>query len=693
MPPARTKSARASNPETESAAPEVPTLDFARVQARHAQLSAELREHNRRYYEQDAPSIPDFEYDALARELRELEASFPELLTPDAPTRTVGGRPSTLFEKVRHPTPMTSLDNAFTDEELADFDDKVARALNLKPGEHQFEYTCELKIDGLSVNLYYQDGQLQWAATRGDGETGEKVTANVAGIPGIPTSLPGVVGELEVRGEVYMSKAAFLAYNLAAEEEGRPLLKNPRNGAAGALRQKDPEETRRRGLEVILYSLGKRDGVAVRSQWEVLEWLAAQGFSVSRYSRRVTGSAAAAAYHAEMTAGRAELPFDADGSVVKLDDLRLQDEAGYTSRAPKWAIAYKFPAEVALSVVQRIGIQTGRTGKLTPVAELLPVALEGSTVSRATLHNQDFIAALDLREGDTVRLHKAGGVIPEVLGVELELRPPGSLPFVFPGRCPVCDHPAERQEGAAGTFCTNPACPAKATLRVRYFASRDVLDIKGLGERLVEQLVAGGLVHDPADLYALSADQLEALEMGETTTGNIRRVGRKTAEKLVAEIGASKTRELWRFIRALGLPSVGEGTSTRLARVYPTLAALQGGQRRGTRPHSRHRRGHRREPGERTGRPGYAGLRGAAAGGGHHAQRERGGAGRRRTGRPELRHHRHAQPPARRLQVAAGSARSAGGRQRHQEDRLPDRWGRRRRQARQGAGVEGGGAG
>ncbi|SMB97418.1 NAD-dependent DNA ligase LigA [Deinococcus hopiensis] len=542
---------------------------------RHAQLRAEVAEHNRRYYEEDAPIIADFEYDALARELRELEALHPELAAPDSPAQTVGGRPSTLFEKVRHPTPMTSLDNAFSNAELAHFDEKVARALNLPVGDQQFAYTCELKIDGLSVNLYYVDGVLQWAATRGDGEVGEKVTANIEGIPGIPRELPGLKGELEVRGEVYMSKQAFLAYNQKAEEEGRALLKNPRNGAAGALRQKDPEETRRRGLEVILYALGKRDNVPVRTQWDILEWLRAQGFATSGYSRRVTGSEAAAAYHAEMTAERPRLPFDADGSVVKLDDLHLQAEAGFTSRAPKWAVAYKFPADIGETVVESITVQTGRTGKLTPVAELLPVQLEGSTVARATLHNEDFIRGLDLRIGDTVRVHKSGGIIPEVLSVVLEKRKTSSVPFVFPTHCPRCGHEAVRQEGAAGTFCTNPACPAKSTLRVRYFASRDVMDIKGLGERLVEQLVDSGLVTDPADLYGLTAEQVEHLEMGETTTGAVRKVGRKNAEKLVAEIQASKTRELWRFIRALGLPFVGEGTSTRIARVYGSLQDVQ----------------------------------------------------------------------------------------------------------------------
>ncbi|ACO47425.1 NAD-dependent DNA ligase LigA [Deinococcus deserti] len=542
---------------------------------RHAWLTQKVAEHNRRYYEEDAPTIPDFEYDALVRELRELEARHPEFAAPTSPAQTVGGRPSTLFEKVRHPTPMTSLDNAFSDAELAHFDDKVARALNLPPGSRTFTYTCELKIDGLSINLYYVDGILQWAATRGDGEVGEKVTANIEGIPGIPTQLPGLQGELEVRGEVYMSKATFLAYNLKAEEEGRPLLKNPRNGAAGALRQKDPAETRRRGLEVILYALGKRDGVPVRTQWDILEWLRAQGFATSEYARRVTGSEAAAAYHAEMTAQRPQLPFDADGSVVKLDDLRLQEDAGYTSRAPKWAVAYKFPADVAQTVIEAITIQTGRTGKLTPVAELRPVLLEGTTVARATLHNEDFIRGLDLHVGDTVRVHKSGGIIPEVLGVVLEQRPEGSTPYAFPTHCPVCGHEAVRHEGAAGTFCTNPACPAKSTLRVRYFASRDVMDIKGLGERLVEQLVDAGLVRDPADLYALTAEQIEHLEMGETTTGGVRRVGRKNAEKLVAEIEASKTRELWRVFRSLGLPYVGEGTATRIARVYRSLEDIR----------------------------------------------------------------------------------------------------------------------
>jgi len=542
---------------------------------RHAQLSAQVAEHNRRYYEEDAPTILDSEYDALARELRSLEAAHPELAGAASPAQTVGGRPSPLFEKVRHPTPMTSLDNAFSDDELAHFDEKVARALNLSAGAQAFAYTCELKIDGLGINLYYVDGELQWAATRGDGEVGEKVTANIAGIPGIPTLLPGLKGELEVRGEVYMSKAAFLAYNQRAEEEGHALLKNPRNGAAGALRQKDPEETRRRNLSVILYALGKRDGVPAGTQWDMLEWLKAQGFATSPYSRRVEGSEAAAAYHAEMTAERAHLPFDADGSVVKLDSLHLQGEAGFTSRAPKWAVAYKFPADIEETVVESITVQTGRTGKLTPVAELLPVQLEGSTVSRATLHNEDFIRTLDLRIGDTVRVHKSGGIIPEVLNVVLEKRGASSVAFVFPAHCPRCGHEATRQEGAAGTFCTNPACPAKSTLRVRFFASRDVMDIKGLGERLVEQLVDSGLVKDPADLYSLSAEQIEQLEMGETTTGGTRKVGRKNAEKLLAEIQASKTRELWRFIRGLGLPFVGEGTSTRIARVYGSLQEVQ----------------------------------------------------------------------------------------------------------------------
>ncbi|UQN08755.1 NAD-dependent DNA ligase LigA [Deinococcus sp. QL22] len=542
---------------------------------RYVRLTTEVAAHNQAYYEQDAPTISDAEYDALVRELRALEAQFPEWATSDSPAQTVGGRPSTLFEKIRHPTPMTSLDNAFTDEELAHFDDKVARALNLPVGSQTFTYTCELKIDGLSINLYYVDGVLQWAATRGDGEVGEKVTANIASIPGIPVRLEGLSGELEVRGEVYMSKAAFLAYNTRAEEEGRALLKNPRNGAAGALRQKDPEETRRRELSVILYSLGKRDGVPARTQWEVLAWLQAQGFATSSYTRRVEGSAAAAAYHAEMTAQRAALPFDADGSVVKLNDLHLQGEAGFTSRAPKWAVAYKFPADIAQTVIEAITIQTGRTGKLTPVAELRAVQLEGTTVSRATLHNEDFIRGLDLRVGDTVRVHKSGGIIPEVLSVVLEQRPDHSAPYAFPTHCPVCGHSAVRQEGTAGTFCTNPLCAAKATLRVRYFASRDVMDIKGLGERLVEQLVASGLVKDPADLYTLTAEQLEHLEMGETSTGGTRKVGRKNAEKLIAELDASRSRELWRVIRALGLPFVGEGTATRIARVYGTLAEVQ----------------------------------------------------------------------------------------------------------------------
>lgn len=386
-------------------------------------LRAEVERHARAYHEQDAPEIPDDVYDRLVRELREIEEAHPEWVGETSPTEQVGGAPSTAFQPVNHPTPMTSLDNVFDDAELAEWQEKLARSLNLPPDFDGFTYTGELKIDGLSVNLLYRDGGLQWAATRGDGTTGEIVTEQVLTVPGIPRELPGLTGELEVRGEVYLSRADFAAFNARAEELGTPLLKNPRNGAAGALRQKDPEVTRTRNLKAVFYSLGKRDGVCARTQGEVLVWLSEQGFPTSRYSETFTGLEAAADYHRRMTGGRAGFEFDADGTVLKLDSLALQAEAGFTSRAPRWAIAYKFPVEEVETTLESITVNVGRTGKLAPLAHLSPRLIEGSTVSKATLHNEDYIRDLDLRIGDTVVVRKSGGVIPQIMRVLTEKRP------------------------------------------------------------------------------------------------------------------------------------------------------------------------------------------------------------------------------------------------------------------------------
>ncbi|WP_034384447.1 NAD-dependent DNA ligase LigA [Deinococcus sp. YIM 77859] len=539
------------------------------TQAQYRALRAEVERHARAYYELDAPEIPDDVYDRMVRELRRLEEAHPEWVGEDTPTQRVGGAPSAAFQPVEHPTPMTSLDNVFSDEELAEWQEKLARALNLPPDHDGFTYTGELKIDGLSVNLYYVDGALQWAATRGNGRVGELVTEQVLTIPGIPRTLPGLRGELEVRGEVYLSRSDFAAYNARAEELGLPLLKNPRNGAAGALRQKDPEVTRRRNLKALFYALGKRDGVRlggqpVRTQAEVLAWLAAQGFPTSPYSETLSGLRAAADYHRRMTEQRANFEFDADGTVLKLDSLALQAEAGLTSRAPRWAIAYKFPVEEVETVLERITVNVGRTGKLAPLAHLSPRLIEGSTVSKATLHNEDYIRDLDLRIGDTVVVRKAGGVIPQILRVVLEKRPPDAVPYAFPTHCPECGHEAVRAEGDANTYCPNPACPAQQFERLRHFVSRGAMDVRGIGEKLIEQLLTAELVRDAADLYTLSAEQLAALE----------RSGEKKAANILAQLEASKTRPLWRLVNALGIPHVGERNAQALAQTFGTLDAL-----------------------------------------------------------------------------------------------------------------------
>ncbi len=540
--------------------------------AQYLALSAAVARHNRAYHEEDAPTIPDNEYDALVKRLRALEATHPdwgeraaqEMGADTSPAQAVGGAPSTAFQPVNHPTPMTSLDNVFDDAELGEWREKLARSLNLPPEHDQFVFTGELKIDGLSVNLYYRDGQLQWAATRGNGVTGEIVTAQVATVPGIPTVLDGLSGELEVRGEVYMSRADFAAYNAQAEELGTPLLKNPRNGAAGALRQKDPEVTRTRNLKAIFYALGKRDGVPVTTQGEVLAWLQAQGFSISAYSEQLTGIAAAADYHARMIAHRQDFEFDADGTVFKLDPLRLQEESGFTSRAPRWAIAYKFPVEEVETVLESISVNVGRTGKLTPLAHLSPRLIEGSTVSKATLHNQDFVRDLDLHIGDTVVVRKSGGVIPQIMRVVVDKRPADAQRFVFPDTCPECGQPVVRAQDDANTYCVNPACPAQTFRLVEYFVSRGAMDIAGVGGKLIAQLLTLGLIHDAADLYALNAETLAGLERG----------GEKKAANILAELEASKTRPLWRLINALGLDHVGERNAQALASAFGTLDAL-----------------------------------------------------------------------------------------------------------------------
>ena len=538
------------------------------TQADYQALLAEVQRHSRLYHQHDAPELSDDAYDALLRQVRALEEAHPDWLDDANPSPQVGDAPLAGFATVQHPTPMTSLDNVFSDEELAGWREKLARSLN-EALSADFTYTCELKIDGLSINLYYRDGELQWAATRGNGVTGEIVTAQLLTIPGIPKTLRGeggqpLTGEIEVRGEVYLSRADFEALNAQAEELGTPILKNPRNGAAGALRQKDPEVTRARRLKAILYALGRRDGVPARTQWEVLEWLKGQGFPVSGYSRQASGVEEATRYHADLLAQRPELPFDVDGTVIKLGHLHLQQEAGFTSRAPRWAIAYKFPVQEAQTLLEQIVVNVGRTGKLAPLAHLEPRLIEGSTVSRATLHNEDFITGLGLHIGDTVVVRKAGGVIPEIVRVLSELRPEGAAPFVFPTVCPSCGTPAVREEGEANTYCPNRDCPAQIYEQIRYFVSRGALDIRGIGEKLTAQLTLAGYVKGAGDLYTLTAEQLSGLERG----------GDKKAANILAQLQESKAKPLWRVVNALGMAGVGERNAQALARTFGSLGGL-----------------------------------------------------------------------------------------------------------------------
>jgi DNA ligase (NAD+) len=529
------------------------------IPARILDLRDRINRANRLYHEQDAPEISDAEYDSLMRELKKLEAEHPELITADSPSLKVGSSPVvSTFAPIKHPTPMTSLDNAFNLADLEGFEDKINNVMGVKGVTR--EYICELKIDGLSINILYKQGKLMWAATRGDGETGEDVTTNILTITGIPRTLPEPY-DLEVRGEVYLSKTEFARINAELEENGQATFKNPRNAAAGSLRQKDASMTASRNLNAYFYALGSHRGLPIQTQSGLLEFLGKMGFPVSGNYAVVTGPAGIEAYHNTMELERASFEFDADGSVAKVNDLRLQDELGFTARAPRWAIAYKFKAEEVTTLLRAITIQVGRTGKITPVAELEPRMIEGSEVSRATLHNQDFITELDLRVGDRVLVRKAGGIIPEIVRVMISERPSDSIPFEFPTHCPECNTPLERT--GAHHFCRNDACPAKEFERIRYFVSRGAMDIQGFGDERIRQMLSAKLVSDAADLYALTVPQLAALE----------RMGEKSAQNLIAQIEASKTRELYRLIVGLGIPMVGEKIAALLERNFPNLRA------------------------------------------------------------------------------------------------------------------------
>jgi DNA ligase (NAD+) len=536
----------------------------AEVAARIEALRQEIRRHDHFYYVENRPEISDAEYDALWRELAELEAAHPELVTPDSPTQRVGGGASELFAPVEHRVAMLSLDNALDPDDLREFEARLRRAL---PGA-AFEYVCEPKIDGLGVALLYEHGRFTRGATRGDGRIGEDITQNLRTIKAIPARLRGplaAVAALEVRGEVYMPREAFARLNAALEEAGGAVFANPRNAAAGAVRQKDPAVTATRPLEILLYHVSFCEPARFGSHWESLEAMRASGLPVNPRSRRCSSLEDVAAYCRELEAQRDRLEYEADGVVVKVDNLEQQRRLGATAHHPRWAIAYKFAARQATTRVLDIIVNVGKSGALTPAAKLEPVELAGVTVSNVSLHNEDEVRRKDVRVGDTVVIERAGDVIPYLVRVISEKRPPGSQPFQMPERCPACGGAAFRPEGQAIWRCTNTACPAQLKERLFHFGSRRAMDIEHLGEAVIGQLVDRGLVRDFADLYALGVDQLAALD----------RLGKKSAENLVNAIEGSKKRGLARLLNGLGIPMVGERAAQLLASRFGSMERLQ----------------------------------------------------------------------------------------------------------------------
>ena len=531
-------------------------------------LAREIADHDRRYYQQDAPTVSDAEYDALRRRNEALEALFPHLVRADSPSRKVGAAPASGFAKVRHARPMLSLANAFTGEDVTDFIDRIRRFLGLSESE-TVTLVAEPKIDGLSVSLRYEGGKLVQGATRGDGEEGENVTANLHTLADVPQQLPAGVPEVvEVRGEVYIARADFAEMNRRQEAEGAKVFANPRNAAAGSLRQLDPAITAKRPLRFFAYAWGEVSEPLGATIWEVREKLRTWGFAVNEPAERCAGLEETLAFHAGLEAQRAEVPYDMDGVVYKVDRLDWIERLGQVSRSPRWAIAHKFAAEKAETIVRDIRIQVGRTGVLTPVAELEPVTVGGVVVARATLHNADYIAEKDIRVGDHVIVQRAGDVIPQVLAVVLERRPADSRPFAFPDHCPECGSTAVREEGMAATRCTGGlVCPAQAVERLKHFVSRDAFDIDGLGDKHIEAFWQDGLLHSPADLFRLG-DHAEAIRRREGW-------GDKSADNLLAALDRRRNVPLARFVYALGIPQVGQATGKLLARHYGSLAALR----------------------------------------------------------------------------------------------------------------------
>ena len=533
------------------------------ILARVQQLRAELEQHNYDYYALDRPRVSDAEYDRLFRELQGLEAAHPQLVSPDSPTQRVGSQPLAEFVQVTHRTPMLSLNNAFADDEIVAFDKRVRDALEIAA----VDYAAEPKFDGLAISLTYLDGRLVTAATRGDSSTGEDVTANLRTLRAIPLKLrtqrPPAV--LEVRGEVLMLRADFERLNLRQREQGEKEFVNPRNAAAGSLRQLDPRVTATRRLAFYAYGTGSLIDSGVRQHSQLLDYLAELGFPVTAERAVVTGVDGMLDYYRAMGLKRTGLAFDIDGVVYKVNALAAQNTLGYVSRAPRFAIAHKFPAEEAMTVVDGIDVQVGRTGALTPVARLQPVFVGGVTVTNATLHNEDEVQRKDVRAGDTVVVRRAGDVIPEVARVIIDKRPPHAQPFVMPSRCPVCGSEVRRAEDEAIARCSAGLyCAAQRKQALLHFASRRAMDIEGLGDKLVEQLVDARIVRTPADIYKLGILKLAELE----------RMAEKSAANLVAAVEKSKQTTCARFIYALGIRNVGERTAQDLARYFGNIDRL-----------------------------------------------------------------------------------------------------------------------
>lgn len=526
-------------------------------QKRIQDLTALLNEAGYRYYVLDDPTLPDFEYDRLLRELEDLEKTYPEYVLPDSPTKRVGGQAVNTFGEVTHAVPLMSLQDVFSMEELEDFLNRTQEALP------NAAYSVEPKIDGLSVALEYEDGRFVRGATRGDGVVGEDVTENLKTIRSIPMTLENAPARLIVRGEVYMPKKTFRTLNAALEENGEKTFANPRNAAAGSLRQKDPKVTAKRKLDILVFNVQLAEGVTFTSHCETLEYLKSLRFKVIPY-KKLSAPKKIEEEILRINEERENLPCDIDGGVVKLDDLAQRELLGATAKFPRWAVAYKYPPEVKSTVIEDIVIQVGRTGVLTPKAVVAPVRLAGTTVTNATLHNQDFISRLDVRIGDTVRIRKAGEIIPEILGVDLSKRPENTKPYFLPDRCPVCGAEVVRDEDGAFLRCTGAECPAQLSRNIAHFVSRDAMDIDGLGSAIVESLISQKLIKSPADIYYLTLEEISGLWKSGTTA----------AKKLLAAIEASKQQDLSRLIYALGIRQVGVKTGKSLAAAFGSMDAL-----------------------------------------------------------------------------------------------------------------------